>query len=189
MPIERGTYVSLLEAEIDTKSKEIARLQEELSRAVAREGVIVSLAETYLLVNDPEDEVVQKARRSLESYLGNPSPLAEAAQEALEAGPGREGARGPDPRQEPGQEEAADAGGPLPRPAGGAGGGVMPKPETLVLCVTCREVYESDLLSCPDCTDTQAIPLSRMTEGRPEVELIGRESGRGLRLAEERRTA
>lgn len=63
------------------------------------------------------------------------------------------------------------------------------KPEHLVLCVTCREVYKSDLPACPDCTDSQAIPLSRMTEGRPEVELVPEGRVARLNLLRDRRTA
>ena len=41
-------------------------------------------AETYLLVNDPEDEIVQAARRDLEAALASPSPLTQAVERVLE---------------------------------------------------------------------------------------------------------
>lgn len=46
----------------------------------------------------------------------------------------------------------------------------------LVVCadLECREVYAAELPACPDCTCTQSIPLSRLTEGAGGVELIGK---------------
>lgn len=72
-------------ADLEVLRAEIARLRGELSRAAVREHILIERAETYLLVNDPGDPVVQAARRSLEAAIKHPSPLSDAIKEVLEA--------------------------------------------------------------------------------------------------------
>lgn len=48
----------------------------------------------------------------------------------------------------------------------------MPKPQDLVLCADCEEIYPREAPACPSCTGRQAIPLSRLTGEEKAEELV-----------------